>query len=135
MIQGQFWSVPGESDVNLVLCQSSYLYYHFINRVTLHIPDSHRLHPLRPPQVGDHDLHQPRQVDVVPPAPLRPGQRVIEHHGPGVGDVLSRVGAVLDLEVRDPLLNLSYQRAVSLLQHEWNVNVHLLVYYFKVKDD
>ena len=107
LIQGQMWLVPEDSDVKLVLHQSSYLYYHFIKRVTLHIPDSHSLHALRPPQVGDHDLHQPGQVYVVLPAPLRPGQGVIEHHGPGVSNVLPRVWAVLYLEVGDPLLNLS----------------------------
>ena len=52
---------------------------------------------LRPPEVGDHDLHQPRQVDVMLPAPLLPGERVIKHHGPRVSDVLSRVRTVLYL--------------------------------------
>ena len=30
-------------------------------------------------EVGDHDLHEARQVDVMVPAPLLPGQRVVKH--------------------------------------------------------
>ena len=91
----------------------------------LHIPASLCLCP---PEVGDHDLHQARQVDVMLPAPLLPGERVVKHHGPRVSDVLSRVGAVLYLEVGDPLLDLSVvgqckHRGCCLLSHFTSSNI------------
>ena len=57
-------------------------------------------------EVSDHDLHQAGEVDVVLPAPLLPGQLVVEDHGPAVSYLLSAVRAVGDLQLRHPLLHL-----------------------------
>ena len=59
-------------------------------------------------EVGDHDLHQPGEVDIVLPAPLLPGKLVVKDHGPAVSYLLSAVRAVGDLQLRHPLLYLQY---------------------------
>ena len=61
-------------------------------------------------EVGDHDLHQAGEVNVVLPAPLLPGQLVVKHHGPAVSNLLPAVRAVGDLQLRHPLLYLEGER-------------------------
>ena len=60
-------------------------------------------------EVGDHDLHQAGEVNVVLPAPLLPGQLVVKDHGPAVSNLLSAVRAVGDLQLGHPLLDLQYE--------------------------
>jgi len=43
--------------------------------------------------------------DVIRPAPVIHGLRVVDGLGPGVGDLLAEVGLVINLEVRHHLLN------------------------------
>ena len=70
-------------------------------------------------EVGDHDLHQASEVNVVLPAPLLPGQLVVKDHGPAVSNLLSAVRAVGDLQLRHPLLYLQ-SRGYSLRKGRWN---------------
>src|SRR5215471_3191893 len=56
-------------------------------------------------QLGEHVGGHPSQVEFCFPSPILTGRSIVDGHGPRVGDLLSLVGRVLNLEFREMILD------------------------------